>query len=1022
MSPAEHEDYERIGRALEMFFDAPTWFESRRIAESNRELLTDEVDHFLGVLESAASDANDGDQAELIRRHRHLLRQVRAEKDPVARVSGEPELRRRAAALALRGEFEQAAADLARIAELRWEAGDFVEAGRAESACGTCLARAGLVAASLPHHARGAQLLDAYGPPDDRVAALAGWLEVLARVDQDDQAFALCDRIIDLTADHQGVEPFQEARTRALYHKAMLITLRRHDLTDAEQHEAATCAGEVLSILARDPTPDLGVEAQMRMVLGEAHLTEGHIGEAADEFARVLQIGQERGDEQLMEVALNELGSALEQVPEVGADRFRELAERYRASGDRYLEAMCVAQRAACLERVRSQPRSVKKSLERDKAVAEAAERAAVLFDRLDMAREAGDAYYRAGYALLKVSGFENDKRDACLAMLEAAAERFGAAEAWQGRGRAESAAAFVYFRHPRMPSGDVRSMEFLHLAARSFGRADRLADEAYCRLQIATQLGMRGLLDDEWLAAVGAWLVSHERGRAAMLFPHERETRDRQIAQMLMLLTGQLLDAAPALRRNDAWRAAVWGTTQAVKGRAFLDQQLQRDVWNHLLIADSDLRERTKAVEEARIRVETAERDVQSAFFSAGMGVVEPYVQAREAAQQELRDRERDQAERLRLITRGRSPAVRLIGGEPTTVADLQAALRPGELYLEYLGRYGRLIRASVTRNSYDVAIPELDQSVFTNWLRGMDERTRHGTGFTADDSESIRLAGLLVGDIPADIHTIVVCPHGELVRTPWHLLPLESGGAVGDAYVTAIVPAAGSFLQLRRDPPEPARSGYLGVSYDARDRPGLARLPGVDREVTQVAERYFRGADVDGRPNLITSAEADAFLGLTCRVRLLHVACHANRNGLQLARTVTPVDLLDLGVRADVVLLTGCDTGDFAADDANDFLGIVRQLMIATEARAVIASVTPVREAAGLAFSDLVVAALTGQTASTSGATPPKPLPVGEAVRWARRLREHYTSRISTDGESRSFPMWSPWFVIGDPAAFPT
>ncbi len=134
--------------------------------------------------------------------------------------------------------------------------------------------------------------------------------------------------------------------------------------------------------------------------------------------------------------------------------------------------------------------------------------------------------------------------------------------------------------------------------------------------------------------------------------------------------------------------------------------------------------------------------------------------------------------------------------------------------------------------------------------------------------------------------------------------------------------------------------------------------------------------------------------------RVPLLHLACHASRDGILLSKDggwTTPLDLLDLTVRADVLPLTACNAGGFSTTDNNEFLGVVRQLLVATEARTAIVSAAPVAEVAASLFADLFASAWTGRSApGRPWNPPPNALTAGASVEWARGMMRSSVRRL--------------------------
>jgi hypothetical protein len=134
----------------------------------------------------------------------------------------------------------------------------------------------------------------------------------------------------------------------------------------------------------------------------------------------------------------------------------------------------------------------------------------------------------------------------------------------------------------------------------------------------------------------------------------------------------------------------------------------------------------------------------------------------------------------------------------------------------------------------------------------------------------------------------------------------------------------------------------------------------------------------------------------------------------------------LVDLNFSATILLITGCHVGVFGAWESNEFLGVVRQLLVATRAKAAVVSLTAVVDAAAPLFSDILVSALTCIDARRPWPLPPRRLPVGEAVEWARNCMrklgaDDLTPCALDDDLTFVEPepkWWSSWFVVGDPS----
>jgi hypothetical protein len=207
------------------------------------------------------------------------------------------------------------------------------------------------------------------------------------------------------------------------------------------------------------------------------------------------------------------------------------------------------------------------------------------------------------------------------------------------------------------------------------------------------------------------------------------------------------------------------------------------------------------------------------------------------------------------------------------------------------------------------------------------------------------------------------------------------------------------------------------------------VAEVDGGDREIENIRDTYFSGS---GR--WLPTGRGLELLDQRGHVGRLHITSHAYAPGFQFSgdRVVTPIDLADMALTADILLLTGCYLGAFGHDDSNEFFGIVRQLLVATGARAAVVSLDVVIPESPLIFSDVLVSALTGRAPDRPWTAPGEPLDVGDAVRWARlKMREldvDAARRLlglgpdeapdKRPGPARREGWWSRWFVLGDPS----
>ena len=188
-----------------------------------------------------------------------------------------------------------------------------------------------------------------------------------------------------------------------------------------------------------------------------------------------------------------------------------------------------------------------------------------------------------------------------------------------------------------------------------------------------------------------------------------------------------------------------------------------------------------------------------------------------------------------------------------------------------------------------------------------------------------------------------LVVVPHGALHGVPFAALHDGSRHLVERFEVHL---AASATLACAQDAPCAQRRPMLVVGVSD------ANAPLIEREVLAVAARHaqctvLRGADA-------TAARvADAMRA----ARVVHLACHGrfvdalpNASGLRLADRWMPVrEVVELGLDADLVFLSGCETGRHAVDAGDELAGL-GSAFLAAGARRLVTSLWPVRDQAAV------------------------------------------------------------------------
>ncbi|MGW5136767.1 CHAT domain-containing protein [Streptomyces sp. NPDC004135] len=699
------------------------------------------------------------------------------------------------------------------------------------------------------------------------------------------------------------------------------------------------------------------------------------------------------------------------------------------------MEAQCHYQRAQSLGRgggtlenlARSGDASALVDLRKERAAEY--ERAAELFASIGFTGEAGRSWYKAAYEYNWLGLVRSEYREKSYVTCGTAAEYLGAAGDWWGKGLAEFVAGQTLRTDVIGGPPDPRSIPALRRAAEAFTRADRPAEAAAAGMAEAVALTQIG--DDAWITTATEALHAYEQARTSLQIPKDREINDRTIvANGARVLTSVVSRTAAIMRDHPVWDEFLWLLSEAPKARSFQDQHLQDDTWSRLAADDSTLLElMTRRKEVTQQRTDLA-RMINAAVITGRPDKVRAMDQEFRMQERELEDIDRQVARRFQRLKHDAPERIELLSTSPVRPPELQAYLEPGEAYIGYRWNDGAPLRSVVTRSSVTA---DLATGVTSEFAREAASAGRDGDNLPRSDSTD---ADQLIGSVPEEVDTLIISPDSLLLGLPWHQLPCPGGAdpnlTLGERYTISIVPAAGVLRHLRTNRPTTTRAGrdtaYLGVA--CKGGGGPSPLSFVDQEVEAIWQNYF--ADEPGSGFLVT-ADCGQFLERGCSTGLLHLACHAEPQGLLLSwdgAWTRPTDLLNLPGRtfaADIILLTGCSAGDFSEEENNEFLGVVRQLIIVTGAQAAVVSVAPVPDAAGVLFANLFVSALTGQSPDRPWRTPDRPLAVGPAVAWARqtmrrRLRLDDVKTLITGCEHprpTHSTWWSPWFVVGDPKA---
>lgn len=311
----------------------------------------------------------------------------------------------------------------------------------------------------------------------------------------------------------------------------------------------------------------------------------------------------------------------------------------------------------------------------------------------------------------------------------------------------------------------------------------------------------------------------------------------------------------------------------------------------------------------------------------------------------------------------------------QPATVAGVRKALpNDSTAFIEYVAGTGDAPSTVfvITRNGAKAHLLQSTDSIADAIYRfGALLEAGSDPGGLARKLGAALLDSALAG-LPAGVDRLIIVPDGQLYRVPFDALALPNGKPVVTRYAVSSAPSAAVALALWRRPAradsngaalqllafgDPAFAGEKTTAPAGRGgeyraafamRAGLPRLVGSGREVRDVA-RYAPDAVVRLR------AEAsEAYLKKTDlrRFSIIHFATHALVDDASLDRTalalapgagedgfVTPAELSDLHMNADLVVLSACRTAGGKVVQGEGVEGLTAPLL-AAGARSVLAT----------------------------------------------------------------------------------
>ena len=738
--------------------------------------------------------------------------------------------------------------------------------------------------------------------------------------------------------------------------------------------------------------------AQVDANLGNVRHRLGRDAESLDAYDRALAAFGAAGDlDAAAVVEFNRANVFAGRGALADAERsYRAALRHYRARGERLRESQCLYQLAylsflagrysEALRGIEAVRRAVTELGDERHAALATLDEAELLLS-LNAWEEAGERAAEAGNALAHLGLVQDAMLAALFRGLSAlhrkrwteAADRLTDAEAgFRAEGNDVLAAlASLYRAELALHRGDARAAVRLAFAAvRAFAGRGLAAKEAYARVvagRALSLLGRRAFAERQAERALGrlASLPSSDvRWRAQALLadlaaaPEERDRRlEAAIAEADRLRSQVVADELQAAFQRD--KAALYERL----AKSLLDRGAPEAAFEVVESARSRvLAERLAAgiVEADRAGADSAE--VRATLDALNLLYRRQNEAERESSPRaavdslraEIARREAELAARHRSLQLERGRSRGETGRE--SLARLRGLLGPREAAVSYAFLDDRLhafvVDARGLRWTGPIARRSEVDAALAAWVfhagktaLGEAYLSAHGEALAEGANRALgRLHDLVwspVAPLLDDPTEILVLPSGPLFYVPFHALR-DGGGYLVERYRFATAPSArvaAAMGRRGRRPQDGNRDVVLGYEV-----PGL---PGIAREVAAVAEALPEASVLVGG-----DATREALLGAR-GARVLHLAAHAAfradnplLSSIELADGhLTFYDLFDLRLDADLVVLSGCQTGSSHVLAGDELMGLARGFQYAG-ARALIASLWPVEDAAAAWF----------------------------------------------------------------------
>lgn len=360
-------------------------------------------------------------------------------------------------------------------------------------------------------------------------------------------------------------------------------------------------------------------------------------------------------------------------------------------------------------------------------------------------------------------------------------------------------------------------------------------------------------------------------------------------------------------------------------------------------------------------------------------------------------------------------------------SVAEVQARLAAGTVLVQYHAYDDRIVFFVLTADSADVRVTAAGTAELTGDARRF-HRLVADPASTPPDRQRLgaALATTLLEPVAAELDAhdrLIVVPFGGgLSVLPFHALPWGDGELGSGSRVVSYLPAAS--VLLNRFDRAPATGPPLVVGDPDYAAGGLRPLPGTGVEGRAVAALHgvepLTGAAVR-RGEVLDRLAGAPLVHLATHGLLREAAPYSSYLALAGTDRLTVPDLMGLGPRLDLAVLSACDSGRGRATAAGDVVGLTRALL-GSGVRGLVVSLWPVDDVLAcltmVGFHERTVAGSPPVTALAEATARLRTMREGEAARRYAELGGHPAAARRTVRSARDLGPAHPGPAIGDPA----